>query len=88
MTKLRVEEPLLRGLRSVEAAVAKDTARNRLVLHRQVHQHFESRAPTASWKLLTGWLYETLFLMPLHDEWLGPVSMTAGRRLKMAGWER
>ncbi len=69
MTKLRVEMPLLRALSSLERVVAEDTARNMHVLHRHVHDHFQS--PTGSWRELSDWVYETLFQMPPGDPWLG-----------------
>ena len=68
MTKLRVESPLLRAL---ESDVAEDTARNRYLLHRRVHERFANHQPTRDWRELSDWVYEELFLMPPSDPWLG-----------------
>ena len=70
MTKLRVELPILNALDSLNDVVAQDTARNRHVLHRQVHEHFE-RGVVGDWRELSDWVYEALFLMPPSDPWLG-----------------
>jgi hypothetical protein len=71
MTKLRVELPVLNALSSLENVVAEDTARNRFILHRHVHEHFMTGAPTDDWRELSDWVSETLFLMPPNDPWLG-----------------
>jgi hypothetical protein len=53
MTKLRVESPLLRALSTLENDVAEDAARNRYLLHRQIHERFANRQPTRDWRELS-----------------------------------
>jgi hypothetical protein len=68
VTKLRVEMPLLNAL---ERDTAEDTGRNEYLLRGQVHEAFEHGIAPSEPDAFTEWLYETVFLMPSADPWLG-----------------
>ncbi len=73
VTKMMVERPLLDlvdQLRPLALSVAEDTVRNEYLLHRRIHERFAAN-PDSDASLLTDWIYETLFLMPPDDPWLG-----------------
>lgn len=69
MSKHMVESPLLAQLRRVGENLAADTAQN-LAIHRRIHEAF---AAGMEWSAdaMVDWIYEELFLMPLHDPALG-----------------
>jgi hypothetical protein len=69
MSKHMVESPLLAQLRRAGENLAQDTATN-LELHQRIHELF---AAGVDWDIetLVAWVYESLFLMPLHDPTLG-----------------
>ena len=74
VSKVRVEDPLLRAIRNLERSIAEDTLRNELLLHHAVHRWFAARAPeTVSVGALNDRIYAELFLSPRHDPWLGLV---------------
>ncbi len=87
MTKLRVEAPLLRALSNLERTYAEDSAKNTHLLHRQIHEHFEA-APPRDWQALSDWVYETIFLMPPEDPWLGLAPDDAWSGLEHGGLSR
>ena len=84
MTKLRVELPILNALDSLNDVLAQDTARNRHVLHRKVHEHFEQGA-VGDWRELSDWVYESVFLMPPSDPWLGLAPDDAFSAIELGG---
>lgn len=72
VTKARMEDPLLRLVRSFEDSIALDTVRNEYLLHRRIHERFVDRAPeTTNLEALNDWVYAELFLTPSNDPWLG-----------------
>jgi hypothetical protein len=72
LTKRRVEDPMLRMVRSFEDSMALDTVRNDYLLHRRVHEKFaNAAAPPADYDALNEWVYAELFLTPSSDPWLG-----------------
>lgn len=72
VSKTRVEDPILRYVRSFEESMALDTVRNEYMLHRRVHEEFANSAPaTADSLALNEWVYAELFLTPSSDPWLG-----------------
>lgn len=70
-TKHAVESPILAQLRALERTLAEDTRTNELELHPQLHQAFAQGGPWTSADQMVDWIYETLFLMPPDDPWLG-----------------
>ena len=74
VSKVRVEDPLLRAIRNLERSISEDTLRNELLLHHAIHRWFAARAPeTVSVGALNDRIYAELFLSPRNDPWLGLV---------------
>jgi len=71
MTKMRMEEPLLRLITTLGASIAEDTWINEHQLHRQIHEALANHEAPTRREAFVEWLYETVFLMPLSDPWLG-----------------
>ena len=70
ISKMIVEDPLLRQIRNLERSISEDTVRNEYLLHPRIH------AWLASGKLnqvdeLNRKVYAELFLTPDSDPWLG-----------------
>jgi hypothetical protein len=70
MTKARVEDPLVRMVRSLEGSIAIDTVRNEYQLHRQIHAWLAAK-PEKNVIALNERVYAQLFLTPGSDPWLG-----------------
>jgi hypothetical protein len=70
-TKHAVESPILAQLRALQRTLAEDTRTNELDLHPRLHRAFAQGAPWTSADGMVDWIYETLFLMPTDDPWLG-----------------
>jgi hypothetical protein len=70
MTKHAVESPLIMQLRSLVQTLAEDTRKNELELHPKLHEAFTTRS-WSSVEEMVDWIYETLFLMPADDPFLG-----------------
>lgn len=70
MTKARVEDPLVRMVRSLEGSIAIDTVRNEYQLHRQLHAWLAAE-PQKNVLALNERVYAQLFLTPSSDPWLG-----------------
>jgi hypothetical protein len=74
MSKVRVEDPLLRMLASLQVSVAQETIQNEYNLHRQIHQWFATAQPQVrAFEPLNDRVYAELFLTPRSDPWLGLV---------------
>ncbi len=71
MGKARVEDPLLTKMRFLVSTTSEETIRNEFNLHRRVHEQFAQGTPSEDVEALNDWVYESLFLMPLNDPWLG-----------------
>jgi hypothetical protein len=72
VSKYRVEDPILRYVRSFETSMALDTVRNEYLLHRRVHEKYVEGGPQlATADQLNEWVYAELFLTPSSDPWLG-----------------
>jgi len=70
--KGRVEDPVLRMVRTFEDSMSLDTVRNEYLLHRRVHERLAERTPaTTDADALNEWVYAELFLTPSKDPWLG-----------------
>jgi hypothetical protein len=82
--KGRVEDPVLRMVRSLESSIAVDTVRNEYQLHRQIHQwlavHEQLEVENFNERV-----YAQLFLTPSSDPWLGLAPADAYSALPNAG---
>ena len=54
-----------------EELIAEDTARNELLLHAAIHARLSEAEGIPDLDELTGWVYESLFLTPPSDPWMG-----------------
>ncbi|HEX6862864.1 MAG TPA: hypothetical protein VF414_08620 [Thermoanaerobaculia bacterium] len=54
-----------------EELIAEDTARNELLLHAAIHARLSEANGMPDLDELTGWVYESLFLTPPSDPWMG-----------------
>ena len=71
-TKRRVEDPVLRMVRTFGDSMSLDTVRNEYLLHRRIHELLaESEKGTMDFDTLNEWVYANLFLTPSKDPWLG-----------------
>lgn len=64
-------DQLMPVLRQFEGAIARDTVRNEYLLRTQLHQWFVRGNGTANVDTLNARVYESLFLTPNSDPWLG-----------------
>jgi len=74
VTKLRVEDPMVRLFASLQRNVAEDTVRNEYTFHRTIHEWFATRQPEtleSTADRLNERVYADLFLTPSTDPWLG-----------------
>lgn len=76
-SKAVVESPMLRQIRSFERSIGVDTLKNERVLHRQIHDRFAAGQAGDDADALNEWVYESLFLTPTADPWLGMVPADA-----------
>jgi hypothetical protein len=79
VSKMAVEDPLLRAMGEFERSMAEDTARNEYLLHSQIHEWFRAGEST-DLRQLNNRVYAQLFLMPGNDPWLGlrPANVYSG----------
>ncbi len=70
-TKHMVESPIIAQLSALQTTLEQDTRTNELELHPRLHQAFVEGAPWTTADEMVDWIYETLFLMPPDDPWLG-----------------
>jgi hypothetical protein len=72
LTKMAVEDPLVRAARQFERSMAEDTVRNEYLFHAKIHDWFaQALAPTKDVGALNEKVYAELFLTPSSDPWLG-----------------
>ena len=64
-------ENLEASLRRFEDLIAEDTARNELLLHAAIHARLSESTGLPDLDQLTAWIYESLFLTPPSDPWMG-----------------
>jgi hypothetical protein len=70
-TKMRVENPLVRMVQSLEESIAVDTVKNEYRLHREIHRWLSEASTDAELEILNERVYAELFLTPSSDPWLG-----------------
>lgn len=85
VTKLIVEDPLVRLMRTLEASIALDTVRNEYVLHRRMHEWFAGGEVGRDIYPLNDRVYAELFLTPSSDPWLGLMPADTYTALKNNG---
>ena len=72
LSKMVVEDPLVRAVRQFERSMAEDTVRNEYLFHTQIHEWFAAALPQArDITVLNEKVYTELFLTPKSDPWLG-----------------
>jgi hypothetical protein len=72
MSKMQVENPLLRAVRQFEDSLAEDTVRNEYLFHTKIHEWFAAQdATTRQIDALNEKVYGELFMTPSSDPWLG-----------------
>jgi hypothetical protein len=72
ITKVKVEDPLLRAARQFERSMAEDTVRNEYLFHTKIDAWFAEAIPqTRELNILNDKIYAELFLTPPSDPWLG-----------------
>jgi hypothetical protein len=70
ISKMVVEDPLVRMVRNFQGSIGVDTARNEYLFHRQIHQWLAA-GTTAEIDAFNDRVYAELFLTPRSDPWLG-----------------
>jgi hypothetical protein len=72
VSKVAVEDPLVRAARQFERSMAEDTVRNEYLFHTRIHRWFADAHPqTREVASLNERVYAELFLTPSSDPWLG-----------------
>jgi len=72
LSKMFVEDPLVRVARQFERSMAEDTVRNEYLFHARIHEWFaQTLPPTKDVGILNEKVYAELFLTPSSDPWLG-----------------
>ncbi|HEY2952208.1 MAG TPA: hypothetical protein VGK40_06485 [Verrucomicrobiae bacterium] len=84
-SKIRVEDPLLRVVRSLERSIAEDTVRNEYELHARLHEWFATGSAPQDLDRLNARVYAELFLTPDSDPWLGLAPPNAYSALENEG---
>lgn len=91
LSKMKVEDPIVRVLANLERSVAEDTVRNEYGFHRMVHEWFAaSLKETIADDVgpLNEKIYAELFLTPSSDPWLGLVPAHTYSALEGDGMQR
>jgi hypothetical protein len=70
VSKVRLEDPLLKTIVNLQNSIAQDTLRNEYDFHRQIHQWFADGA-VRDLESFNQRVYAQLFLTPRSDPWLG-----------------
>jgi hypothetical protein len=83
--KGRVEDPILRLVRTFEDSIAQDSVRNEYLLHRQIHAWFAAGEAPSDFDQLNERVYSELFLTPSSDPWLGLAPSDAYTALENGG---
>ncbi len=80
VSKMRVEDPVMRKIRTFRDSVAVDTLYNTHLMYRRVHERLSTGHISESQAVLNQWVYAELFKTPANDPWLGlaPASVYTG----------
>ena len=71
ITKMRVEDPMLRLFATFETSIALDTVKNEYQFHRKIHSWLAAAEYRPDVEALNERVYAALFLTPSSDPWLG-----------------
>jgi hypothetical protein len=85
ITKMIVESPLVRMVRTLESSIAVDTVKNEYRLHREIHRWLSDGSAPSNVNLLNERVYAELFLTPSNDPWLGLAPADVYTALPSAG---
>lgn len=84
MTKMKVEDPLVRMVRNLQGSISLDTVRNEYTFHRQIHQWLAA-GNVPELDAFNERVYAELFLTPSSDPWLGLMPSDAYTALENNG---
>jgi hypothetical protein len=70
ISKMVVEDPLVRMVRNFQGSISVDSVRNEYLFHRQIHQWLAG-GPAPEIDAFNDRVYAELFLTPRSDPWLG-----------------
>jgi hypothetical protein len=87
MTKMYVEDPLVRMVRALQGSIALDTVRNEYTFHRQIHEWLAA-GNIPDLDAFNERVYAWLFLTPSSDPWLGLMPADAYTALENNGVEQ
>jgi hypothetical protein len=87
ITKMFVEDPLVRMVRALQGSIALDTVRNEYTFHRQIHQWLAA-GNVPELDAFNERVYAELFLTPSTDPWLGLMPADAYTALENNGVEQ
>ena len=85
VSKVKVEDPMLRMIRSFQRSIAEDTVRNEYLLRSQILAWLEKDGMYENVEPLNEKVYAELFLTPSSDPWLGLVPKDAFTALPKNG---
>ena len=85
LSKMMVEDPLLKAVRTFEHSIAEDTVRNEYLLHSRIHEWFVNGMTSVNVDVLNEKVYAELFLTPSSDPWLGLAPRDAYTALENEG---
>ena len=85
VSKMMVEDPLVRTVRRFERSIAEDTVRNEYVHRRAIRRLIAAGAADAGVEALNERVYAEVFLTPSSDPWLGLVPADEYAALDGAG---
>jgi hypothetical protein len=87
ISKMYVEDPLVRMVRTLQGSIALDTVRNEYTFHRQIHQWLAA-GNVPELDSFNERVYAELFLTPSSDPWLGLMPADAYTALENNGVEQ
>jgi hypothetical protein len=85
ITKMAVEDPLVRMVRNFQGAISLDTVRNEYLFHRRIHEWLADNKSGIELDRLNERVYAELFLTPSSDPWLGLVPADVYTALQNGG---
>ncbi len=72
ISKMVVEDPLLKALRNLQTTIGVDTLRNNYLLRTKILAFLLSdKAKNLTLAQVNNWVYSDVFLTPMNDPWLG-----------------
>jgi hypothetical protein len=71
MSKVAVENPIIRALRNLQHSIAEDTIHNEYQMHTRIYEWFTNGSAPKNLAALNSKIYAELFLTPNSDPWLG-----------------